>query len=797
MSDIDFPVPSEAEVEKAVKAFSKPLRDYTDTPPNLAGKKELVKKVHELSKQYFDRYSGQSSRGDLETFLKDCDAKYRMAQAQAQAFKVSSTQEHDTLSHVASSQFYKSVHVIASGQKSIIFSDPEGLPVEYSADYNCGDYTDEEGKRIAREQNLYLDHVWTKQGWTRFIKSVLQLNQKNSMVLLSCEWDYKIQKRTERFPGYYNSKGEAIAVTAEAYANNPPAEAYKKDGDKLENPVFNESGSPMSYVFVEKERVVKNCPVLEKHDLAHSYFDLDIDDPQKWPYLHLRKPVPYAELLDQEIAGFYKNVGKLTTAQMYESNSKYGSQVDNDRDDNADQTRDEVKNGLYERHHTFILAPIDEDGKWDDDVIPEYYECVWAGNFDQLLDENKKNDKGEKVKGDGCVCLQLRKLPYHHKRLPYYLMHSHDDERGALKMGIYTLLECNIEEQTETLNQHIDNKNLKIFRPWFARKGDVLSRDLKFKNRNQVVWIDRSVSGDIRNSLVQAEVDDMTQTTLPLLEWLQKDADETVPTTDAYKGVFGGSRTTGTEYLGAREQSMKPAIEDTEFVADPFFKWLLQDVSDLARQCADPDEFIKVAGGTTSINPTRWYGLLNVKVTGIKKFEADVSAKQILINFIQSGAYDKAKEFMGKTGALYFWRTVAKFLRIPDVNSTFPESRKLIEAENQAWSDWKAILADPLSAMLNEEIMPKPDEAHETHLAILQGQRDKFELLPNEDTEYKTNVLSAVDLYILMHKQFMEKEQMPAGQVAPMAGQGTPPTMGGEAAGDVLSGLAGQVAEGV
>jgi len=804
--EIDFPVPSEKAVADAVKAFDKPERDYVNLPPNLVENRKIVSEFHALSDQYFQKYTGQASRSNLETLLKNCDAKYRLAQPQSQRFKAGSTQEHDTVSHVASSQLRKSVDLISSGQIAITFSDPEELPARYEPIAESSDYTMEEGKRIAEGHNLYLRWVWLVQGWTHFIKRILKFNQKNSMELLSLEWEYKTQKRPERMPGYYDSNGKPVEMTYREWnesAGGLAGKMFNSSGKPIDM-VYDENARPRSYVFIEKERIIKNCPVLMRHDLGHTYFDLDMD--ADWPYIHRRCEVPYSTLLGEEKLGHYKNVGKLKRQHMWESASEYGSGTDGNKDDNADQTREDGKHGGFEVHYVTMLAPIvngddPKKAKWDKDAIPEYYEAVFCGKFRSMNSASDPNQNTGDDFGD-LVPLQIRKIPYHTQTPLYYLMHSHDDERGAIHTGLYSMLECNIEEQDITLNQHIDNKTLGIKRPWLGRKGDVLSRNLKFKNGNQVIWIKKGV-GDLRNSLAQAEVADMTATTIPLIEFLQKDADELVHTIDAFKGVFAGSRTTGTEYLGARSQAMKPAIEDTNFVIEPFFTWLLESVADLGRQFGNPDEMILVTNDKGEkigeVNPTELYGQLKTRVVATAKFESDVTAKQVLINFIQSGAYDRSVQFMGQTGALHYWRTVGKFLGIPDVLKIFPAARKQVEAENQAWADWEAIQRDPNKAMNDPAQLPKEGEQHDIHNAILRAQRERFALLNITDVEYKQLVLSAVDLYILMHDQMKEAEtqQEAVSSVSPTSptGQSTSvPGMPGEAAGDTSSGLAGQMA---
>jgi len=121
-----------------------------------------------------------------------------------------------------------------------------------------------------------------------------------------------------------------------------------------------------------------------------------------------------------------------------------------------------------------------------------------------------------------------------------------------------------------------------------------------------------------------------------------------------------------------------------------------------------------------------------------------------------------------------------------------------------AESDYKYILADPIDAMSNEAYLPKPGEQHDIQVNVLQGYLKKMTLvapsMPDEQQEWIQNVLNALKLYIELHNQLKAQESGGAGMGAggqpqsPMQAAQTP-SMPGEAGGDIVSGLAGQVAE--
>lgn len=790
--EAEFNVPSEKNIEKAVENYEPIARTYVEEPENMADQEELVQKYSASVSTFYNKYIGTAKRKDLETYLKNSDAKWRMATSAAQQYKSDSSQKQNTLSRVASEQFYNSIKLIHSGLTSILFGDGEENPARYEPIAGSCDYTPEEGKRIAQEQSAYWNAIYDKDRWEPKLKSSMLWMCKNAQELISVQWMYRTKSQIERVPGYYNAKGEPQeAVRGEVV----PDEMFDVNGDIIEA-VYEEDGRPKSFVFLEKTRVVQNHPIFVRYGLKNTLFDLEItgdsfnDCIQKQSCIIMWDDVTFDDLLAGQRDGLYKNVSKITKAHLYDGSDEESDTIKSDQAENADQDRDEVRNGLFRRYHVYHLAPVDYDKKkWDTDVIPTITESVFVGKLSAAKSEDSESSSN--------VCLMLRKLPYHHGRYPLKLINSmQDDKDGALKIGYYNLLECNIEEQITTLNQHIDNKTLKIKTPFIAERGNVLSRDLIFKNGNQVFWVK---PGSSSTALTQLRIDDMTQTTIPLLEFLKKSADETVGTTDVIKGAFAGSRTTGTEVLSVREQALQPAIEHAKYVAEQYFGYILQEVADLSRQYADPYNPIVIESDNATIshaNPAQLYGDYKIKITSVDQFKADLTAKQALVQFIQVGGYDRAQEYMQQTGALAFWRTLARFLKIPNIFEIFPAAKKMVEAENQAWADVDVILNDPQTAITSEDRMPKEGERHDIHLKILESQKQRYIAVKKAtNEEIDPAVVGAFDLYILQHKELeeMEKASVPPTQGS-QVGASTPSTMSGEQTGDVLAGIEGQQA---
>jgi hypothetical protein len=798
---INFPTPSAENVQKAIKDHEPVPRNYVQLPENMAENSNLTAFFQDQANRYYQKFIAQESRKELEEMLKDADAKYRMAKTQGAQFRDGSSQVSNTLSHCPASQFYKSCRLISAGWKDITFGNQQQLPARYEAMTNSQDYSTMEGERMAEAQNLYLEYVWNKGEWNKTLKDSYDFLVKNAHEVFGVEWDYRTSTRIERVPGYYTKSGEPVEFNPQDPPDLP--DAFDVNGNPIGELTDPETGAPMSFAFVEKTRTICNEPVVERKDIRHTFIDLDIKGSlqnQSCIVFHSQKPFEY--LLQNGKDGLFTNVDKITNGLLHDRFVDGTSTTETEMDENVGRDRDQTRTGNYDVYHVWMRAPINGKGEWDANAIPEIYEAVFVGKLNLTPDKSDAEAK----EGSSAVCVLLRKNPYHHGRYPYHFAHSHKDERAGVHMGFYSLLECNIEEQTVTMNQHIDNKTLGIKKPWVGERGNVLSRDLTFKNGNDIKWVK---PGTGKTALTQLDVKDMTGTTFPTLEYLRDDADETVGTTDAVKGQFAGSRTTATESSTATSQALKPMVEDVRFVADQYFIPILRDVADLSRQFADPRQTLKLTndmGEIYDVNPAELYGELKTKIVSIDKFQADLEAQQVLVNFLSSGGYDKSVEFMPDTGAIKFWRNFGEAMRLQDVDEIYPESQRFIEAENQAWADIRAIIHDPDNALNNENLLPKPGEKHDVHIGILSSwikkrriEMGNVNLNPEEKGLMQQQILVA-SLYVQIHEDLKEQEQQQQaaaaqGSVQNQAGpQGQVPELAGEAIGDTRSGIAGQIA---
>lgn len=786
--DVPIMIPGESAAPDVGESLEEIPRDYVDLPPNLAENEEVAAAFLKAAQMYYQKFRHQGMRDTLRDNMQAADAMYRASKRRDRTQAVD--QQQDTLSNVSSTSFYNSIRVTTAGQKAVMFYGDE-LPARFEPVPKSPDYTDEEGVRVARHQNALLKYYWEKGQYERALKDSLLFCNKYGQEVLCMEWDYRTQTCIERVPGYYTRGGKPVEFDPESAL---PGNMYDRSGNPIAEVVDSETGRPKHFVFIEKTRVVRDCPMLARIDLKDIFFDLEIDGFDEQQCVIHFSTAGLHDIYQGQRDGLYANAGKVGVDHLAGQRDEHDIEIKEDRADNAEDDFDVQDTGRFRLFHVWMRAPIDDRaggksakrrGRWDRERLPVWYKATFAGNIDS----------------GPCVCLELRRNPYHDDTLPYKLIHSHADDKGAVHLGYQNLLECLYEEETATINQMIDNKTLGVNKPWVGELGNVLSRNLKFKQGNQVFWVK---PGSSSTALKQLDVGDMTGTTLPFLEWVRSVFDKTAGTDKAIAGEYAGSRTTGTEVLTVQQQAMKPALEDAEYMSDQYFPWLLRKFESLVRQFADPNKThaITYETGVETVNPGDLYGQTDIRIVSIGQFESDVTMKQSLNNFI-AAAYDKAAPFMGKQGGLEFWKTVFRMMKLPDSHRFFPGPNTR-EAENQAWTENQLAVNDPVAAMND---LPMPDENHEVHVRIHKEALTKLKYFTQGANPLSVQVLEG---WIQMHEQMAQAQTpavptqalgaLPPGADTPQNQADMVPGMPGEASGDMLAGPmaggegAGQVA---
>ena len=786
MNTDDGTTPRKAEVDEFAADTSlsavptaKAAPPVGDTPPhieprnNLAADDKLCSTFWNWAKRHYDRYIGQPERKKFCDTDGTMDVADRMTRV-ALRRKESSDQHQDTLSNVASVCYYDLTSTVAAAENAMYF-DGKNLPAEYEPEINTTAYTREQGRIIADHQNMLEQYTWDEDGRTEKVKEIVAWLNKYANVAASIEWARCVEKRRERVPGYYDDDGNPVEMDASGEAQPPPGTAFDAAGNPVTR-LFDEDGTPQSFVFLEKEHVVKDCPHLRVHDLKDCFFDANVDDLRKKQRCFVvRWQESWEELAAQQRAGLIKNLDKLNAAHLYAGDD---DDVSADRKTNADEDTTTDKTGLFYVWMVVGYAPISENtgrrgqktgnGKWSRDNEP----CLYRGKFAAAQMGDSK-----------AVCLSLERNPYNHGETGFVLLHSHRDDKGAYHMGWPTILEPLYWQDTTNINQAFQSVNERVEAPW-SSDGAISTRRIGGR-RNMLVKRARG------STLEVLDPPDTTSITMPMHERIRNEMMRVTKANMAVQGEAAFSRMSATQSKLNLDQATLPMDDKADYQAESMFGWMLHMDAENWRQFGDPNTTVAVTGhnGIQRINPGQLWGPIRTKVTAVRRFKNNTLRRQEL-NQLLSNVMPTAIPHMARKEIRAVYRLALGEFGYDNIgNAAFPDTGDY-DAEARAYNE--------VHLMLNvgQWVDPLPDEDQAAHLAVLEPAARMFALLP--DTDKDPERLAMIRSHIEMRKSFMAQAQQtralpggPGGGVPQ-----TPATLDGQVVGDRIEAEEGAIGGG-
>ena len=621
---------------------------------NLAGDKELCDKVWGLVKKEYSHYDDQEQRtkfmtgGGSSGSVGTMDLADRMYRA-ALRRNTANTQYQKTISDVVSTMFFVQIRAITASMNQILFGGEE-LPARYEPELNTDEYTAEQGKDIADQQNLLEQYTWDEDKRIQKIKELILFTNKYGQSFVGIEWKRCVEKKV---------------------VNEPTK--------------FDDNGMPISFSHKEKEVVTADYPSLMRYDMKDVWFDAQIDDMQLQRCYIIHSQVAWEELAGEQAQGFIMNVSDISGGQLYREEP--ADDVLNDRWKNDGSQADEEETGLLARWNAWIMLPIKEkDGKGvlSLDVPAQRYWATFIGD----------------INGDA-VCIRLIRNPYFHCKVPHRLIHSHEDDNGCYHLSYASLLESYYWQATTNINQAIDNITLRTRAPWIT-DGPVHTRDLTFK-ANKLIRTARGVRFET------VAIPDTTNITIAMHDRIEAEANKTTGADDPIQGQALGARTSATEAQNVFDQAMKPIVNSLSYISDQLFPWMLEMDAELWRQYGDPKTVLTVThmNMLREIKPTELWGPIKTKVTAITQFKNNVIARRDMNQFIQN-VYPLFKDIMGQTGSRVLARKALRIAGFDDVNEIIPESGDF-DARRVAMDENNNML---YKGMLDEALVDENHEAH-------------------------------------------------------------------------------------
>ena len=656
---------------------------------NLAGDKELVECVRKWASKQVEHFRGQPARIAMMKAGGTMDMADRMRRASLRR-DTTSDQNEDTRSNVTSTAYLRAQDTVVAGTSMVFFGDNQELPAQFEPEINSPDYDPTTSVLDANALNMQEQFTFDEDKRIQKCKDFLWTLFKYSNALATIEWERKTAQRKRR---------KAVA--------------------------WDLDGKPTAFDFVESERVVTDWPVLREYPLEDVFFDAQIDEPEKWRCWAVTTQFPWEDVAGNQN---FLNVDKLNPQHFYQGETD-GENVKGDRNQNADEKAIPEPTGLLEIWHVRGVMPIREHkrkgkGKWDASEVPQRYCATFCG----------------KLSDGGAVCLSLTKNPRHDNRWGVGWFHAHRDDKGAYHDGDATRLRSLYTQATTNLNQAFDCVNT-IIRAPYVLEGTMETANLKFNRAGKVIKIGRG------SKLVQLQIQNTTQITLPMKAELENEIFAVMGADKPVRGEAFLSRTSALEANNALQQALIVIDNQTGYIADQFFSWMLENDAELWAQYGDPELTYYVMQGQERVGfePAKLTAAYKVKVTAVSRYRNNILKRREVNNFIMAGGLAFMSKYMDEAGGREFCVDSMKVFGFDRPERYFPKGGGYD-------ATMRAVAATRMMLNQGQWVEPHPDENQRAWLAIMEPFADEYERLPED--EMNPDRLRLIRAHIEMRKQF-------------------------------------------
>ena len=702
--------------------------------PNIAASskqhhRETVDKALSFARSCYLRFKKQGQREQLEENMDESDLLFRCGLntgTRTDRAQTKESEEVPTNTDTISTLGFRELRTIVSGQTEVMVP-PGELPVEFDPRRGTRGDILEEAKEEAHDQNALLSYTWENNEMGEKIPRILWSTAKYGNHMLLLEWSRRKVTRT--------------------------VNEIDENGKRRRK---------------RKQVTVEDWPVLYDWDLKDCFFDTQIDDMQMQHCILFRDQLPLSALYARERAKEYANVGKLTNRHLYRGEGD--SEQKDYRQENADESIDGESTGNIRRWIVWLQIPVDDDGRWDvRKNIPRWHRLHLAGNLDE--------DNAEQL-----VALSLSSNPYDHGEFPGLLVHEMHDDKGAIHMGFLETGAPIYWQHTKNQNQLQDMIDRLVNVPYLMDVGALVTQG-RTRHGNPTVFkrpgkeITPAPILNCLNEVLSAKAD------------CERTMDETFNTVQAVRGTPMGSRTSATEYQGAKQAAIKPLVESSRYLANQIFPWWARLCIELWDQFGDPEVTMQLTyrNEVRSITPTKFTSRFRTKITCIDRFEKDTMTKMEADRAVQATLPIFA-QYMGRKGIVAFAEDYWGERGLKAVDRYFPDDIDY-DAEQTAQSENALILFE------GEWDMPEPEENHQAHLPQHEMAERLYSRLPREQQVPEN--LSILRQHIEMTKTFLQQQQsktansmmLGMGQTTAPAPPPSVPGLAGEAGGDELSGM--------
>jgi hypothetical protein len=684
---------------------------------NFADNEKTVKNVLAWVKGYKEEFDSQSAMDNFKNTKLDLyDEMYRCSKTRTGLEVENADNKDKTKSNVASTAFHRIVNGITSGETEIILGNNESLPVVFEPVPINSETSVDNGKSQCDYENALLWFTFICDNIFQKIRDALLMVNKDANLLVEMVWDNRKAKRKRR--------------------------------------VLNQQKN--GYEVITEDVLVADNPSLIIHDWRNVWMDSQIDDIQNQTCVITRFQKQYETLLQMQAAGKIKNVDKIKHAQLYAGEGS--DTIKSDRESNAGESETNSPTNMVDLYMSRIRIPVDdESGEWSpDSTVSHWYDTLWAGDLN-----------------GSPICLCVTPNPHWSGNIPLLLMHSHQDNKGALHLGYGDLTESLYMMETTIIDELFDNIRLRNNKPWIIEKGTVSVRSKKFgPNR---VWYKMPGAQDPH----EIETQDTTLQSIPMLNKIREFLEEVANTNKPFFGEAFGARTSAAEATNAYQQAMKPSLERAKYKAEQLLPFIAYWSKEMWSQFGDPERVMTITyqDKIYQFRSSDIKSDVKIRITCIKNFQDNYMERRSEDVFF-SQYFPIAMKTQGFNAQIPL-EAIANKRKYPNVEKWWSEGDSY-DARHVADSESIAIL------LYGKIDYPQEQENHKIHIEQHQSDLAGY-MLGTPDEQQNSENVGKLKEHIRIHELYQSKS---APRQTPAVTESEPRTIG-EVGGDQMGAMGG------
>lgn len=556
---------------------------------NLAGDGELDGQITQSLSDYENRFSSQMQDWmvDDEGIFNQCDAAFRsfVNDSSVQTLKSKGANEPDDWERakVATTQFFRHVSQMASNGYSVQTS--REVPFKYEA------IRDGEGD--------------------------VQAEKRAEKLNLLAKWSMKRDK--------FNMKSLDFWTLVKKYGNIPVMVTWRrtKGTEVLESPKFDED-NPTEVIgtnFEEIETILENRPEITMLPIESVKADMTIGNIQDQECVIVSTIVGLSKMVEGIQDGDYREdlLEELSKSHQWDGYS--GRENESEKKDNRALNNEPsgASSGQYLKRDIFINLPINEKGEWDEmKNVPLRYRVTTFGNTptDSLVASVVRNQEPDDT-------------------IPIRMIHANPDDSDMLyHISNYEVIRSNLSVENTLMRQMVDSNTLALKPPLIEIRTEVDGNDRQFKPDARFIC-------DSQDSIAQMQIRDLSQTSMPLLDYIKEDSNQANNLDKNMVGESFGARTSASEAGTISANTQRPNLVNIEYILEQYLGFVAERYKVGWEAFGIKEQVIQITddkGELVFIRPDDISGEFDIVIDVMDDIKDDAAKASQILNYAQTVA---------------------------------------------------------------------------------------------------------------------------------------------------------------